>query len=133
VSHTLGMGTILVEQGTALPDLMNVRTEPYDLGWSAITNLTRSELGRQLVGAGWNFFYMAGELRKTGFGFDEQSRIHQAITQLIKSCQRETFNCLEITQVTRKSFLGVPRTQVCAHGRHIQVGPFFHPVSRAQP
>jgi len=130
VSHTIEIGTILIEQGTPMPHSMNVGTESYDLGWSAVTNLTRSELGRQLEGAGWTFFYMAGEVKTTGFGFDEQSRIRRAIAQIIKSVQGQTFNCLEITHITRKSFLGVPRIKVRAHGRHIQVSPLFHRTSR---
>jgi hypothetical protein len=128
VSHTVGMGTILIEQGTPMPPAMNIGTEPYDLGWSAVTNLTRLELGRQLKGAGWTFFYRAGEVKTTGFGFEEQTRIHRAIAKTAKAVQRETYNCLEITHITRKSFGGVPRIEVRAHGRHIQMGPLFHRV-----
>ena len=131
MSSTIGTGTILVQQGTAMPPSMNVGTEPYDLGWSAITNLTRSELARQLKGLGWTFFYMAGEVQTTAFGFDEQSRIRRAIAQTIKAVQGEAFNCLEITHITRKTFLGVPRINIRAHGRHIQVGPLFHRVPKA--
>ena len=130
VIHAIGIGTILIEQGTPMPHSMNVGTEPYDLGWSAITNLTRSELARQLKGVGWTFFYMAGEVKTTGFGFDERSRIRRAIAQTIKAVQREAFNCLEITHITQNSFLGVPRIKIRAHGRHIQVGPLFHRVPR---
>ena len=59
-------------------------------------------------------------------GFDEQARIHRAIAKTVKAVQRETDNCLEITHITRKSFGGVPRIEVRAHGRHIQMGPLFH-------
>jgi hypothetical protein len=128
VSHTVGMGTILIEQGTPMPPTMNIGTEPYDLGWSAVTNLTRSELGRQLQGAGWTFFDRAGQVKTTGFGFEEQARIHRAIAKTVKAVHRETYNCVEMTQITRKSFWGVPRIEVCAHGRHIQMGPLFHRV-----
>jgi len=131
VSHTIGIGTILIEQGTPTPNSISLATESYALGWSAITDLTRLELGRQLEGAGWTFFYMAGEIETTGFGFDEQSRIHRAIAQIIKTAKLEAFNCLEITQITRKSFLGVPCMNIRAHGRHIQVSSSLHRPSRA--
>lgn len=84
MSHTIGIGTILIEQGTPTPSSISPATESYALGWSAITDLTRLELGRQLEGAGWTFFYMAGEIETTGFGFDEQSRIRRAIARIIK-------------------------------------------------
>ena len=128
MSHTVGIGTILIEQGTPMPHAMNVGTEPYDLGWSAVINLTRSELGRRLEGSGWTFFYMAGEVKTTGFGFEEQARIHRAIAKTVKAVQRETNNCIEITQITRKSLGGVPRLEARVHGRHIQRGPLFHRV-----
>ena len=132
MSHTRGIGTILTEQGTPMSRSMNVGTESYDLGWSAVTDLTRSELGKQLEGVGWPFFYMAGEVKTTGFGFHEQSRICRAIAQTIKAVQRETFNCLEITHIARKSFMGIPRIKIRAHGRHIQASLLFHRKSRAQ-
>jgi hypothetical protein len=99
VSDTIAIGTILIEQGTPMPSSMSLATESYAFGWSAITDLTRLELGRQLEGAGWTFFYMAGEIETTGFGFDEQSRTHSAIAQIIKAAKLQAFNCLEITQI----------------------------------
>ena len=131
VRHTVGIGTILIEQGTPIPSSISLGTESYAVGWSAITNLTRVELGKELEGAGWTFFYMAGEIETTGFGFDEQSRIYRAIAHAIKAVKLEAFNCLEITQIRSKLFLGVPCMKVRAHGRHIQVSPSFHRRSRA--
>lgn len=130
VSHTIGIGTILIEQGTPMPNLLKVDTEPYVLGWSAITNLTRSELGRELEDARWTFFYMAGEIEKIGFGFNDQSRMRRAIARVITTVKLEALNSLEITQIRRKSFLGMRCTKIRAHGRHIQVSPVFHPSSR---
>jgi hypothetical protein len=38
-----------------------------------------------------------------------------------------TFNCLEISQVAAKRFLGLPYVSVSAHWRHIQESPvLFH-------
>jgi hypothetical protein len=131
MSQRIRIGTILIEQGTAVPNSIDVGVESYDLGWSAITSLTRFELGKELEGAGWTFFYMAGEIEKTGFGFDEQSRIDTAVARIIKAVKLEAFNCLEITRITRTSFLGVPRIKVTAHGRHIQVSPSFQRTLQA--
>jgi hypothetical protein len=44
------------------------------------------------------------------------------------------FNCLEITEVSAKQFLGFPYLQVSAHSRHIQKSPFLQaPAERAGP
>jgi hypothetical protein len=37
----------------------------------------------------------------------------------------DRFNCLEISRVAAKSFLGLPYVTVAAHQRHIQEGLFL--------
>jgi hypothetical protein len=43
------------------------------------------------------------------------------------------FNCLEITGITQKRFLGLPYVHVSAHSRHIQKSSTMQPqVERGQ-
>jgi hypothetical protein len=55
---------------------------------------------------------MAGEIRRSGFGFHEQSRTDRAVAHLIDAVKRQNCNCLEITQIRRRSFLGLPYTSL---------------------
>jgi hypothetical protein len=105
---------------------MIVTTQRYLAGWSSIREFTSAQLGREFENAGWTFFYMAGELRTSGFGFNEKSRTDRAVTHLIDAVKRQHCNCLEIDEIRRRSFLGLPYTSVVAHVRHIQRSRSFY-------
>jgi hypothetical protein len=105
---------------------MVVTTQHFLAGWSFIINFTSAQLGRAFENAGWTFFYMAGELRTSGFGFNEKSRTYRAVTRLIDVVKRHHCNCLEIDEIRLRSFLGLPYTSVVAHARHIQRSRTFY-------
>lgn len=113
-------GMMLLEDGTGTPESFVLNIEPYSMGWSFIIDATAAQLGKDLEGAGWTFFYLAGAIHVSGFGLNDQSRTDRAMAHLIHAVKVQRFNCLEITQVTRASFLGLPYTKVAAHARHIQ-------------
>jgi hypothetical protein len=123
------IGTMLVADNTEMPATLVVGTQHYSAGWSSITGSTSAQLGREIEHAGWTFFYMAGEICKTGFGFNDQSRAARAVEHVIKAVRRENCNCLEITQMRRRSFLGLSYTSLIAHARHIQRSRSFHDLS----
>jgi hypothetical protein len=117
-------GTILIENGTLLPNSLVLASEPYCTGWTSVTNL-RSDLERDIDQAGWTFFFLAGEIHATVFGFNPETSVHTAVERLVASAKSQNCNCLEIGQVTMKSFLGLPFASVSAHSRHIQGGSVF--------
>ncbi len=133
MTDRIGVGTMLLEDGTATPESLMVDTSAYLPSWSSVAGASSSQLGRQIEAAGWTFFYMAGEINRSGFGFHEQSRTDRALAHVIATVKGEGCNCLEITKVRRGSFLGMPYTSVTAHARHIQKSRSFHDLSRAAP
>ena len=126
MKETMESGTILVEEGTLMPDSLLVSTQPYGAGWSSVENFTRVQLGAGLEAAQWTFFYMADEIRVTAFGFEEQSRMRRAVRKVIQAVKLEHCNCLEITQLVRESFWGIPFVKIVAHARQIQQSRDFH-------
>src|SRR5690349_3457073 len=48
--------TILIRNGTALPESLGLKSEPYSGNWRSVTNLDRQGLDNQLGKAGWTFF-----------------------------------------------------------------------------
>ena len=68
---------------------------------------------------------MAGEIRSTVFGFDGQKALGAALKRLIANVKSQNCNSIEITKVTRNSFLKVPYVSVSAHARHLQKGLVF--------
>jgi hypothetical protein len=113
-------GSILIEEGTFLPESLRFESEPYSNSWSLVRNLDGYGLERKIRLAGWNFFYMAGEIKASVFGFDTEKVIHRAIKRVLADLKADKFNSVEIGQVTVDGFLGLRHVTVSAHPRHIQ-------------
>ena len=118
-------GAILVEAGTVLPTAMLLESGTSSTSWSSVSDPDSVGLQAQLTKAGWTLFFMAGTIHKWAFGFDETKRVHSAIGQIIKAVQDQKCNCLEITHLVTKAFLGIPYVSITAHARHIQNGCQF--------
>ena len=125
MAYTLKAGTILIEEGTIVPECFRLETEPDSNGWKSVANLEPRELDRKLNRAGWIFFYMAGEIKSTVFGLDRQKALRSALKRVISQVKAQNCNGLQITQVTNGSFLNLPSVSVSAHSRHIQQGLVF--------
>jgi len=124
MTDTINTGTLLIKEGTTLPKGVQLESEPYTKGWRLVKNLRSSGMGRQLVDAGWTFFYMAQEIEASVVGSDPEKTKRRAVKRVIASMKSEKLNCVEITQVAVKHFLGVPYLTVSAHPRHIQESIF---------
>lgn len=75
---TIKTGTILIKDGTFLPDALRFESEPCATGWRLVKNLDRYGLGRKVHEAGWTFFCLAGEIKATIFGFDVQKTVRKS-------------------------------------------------------
>jgi hypothetical protein len=119
-------GAVLIEKGTLLPEPSRLEDESTASGWAPVADdLDGHQLENRLTTAGWTFFYMAGAITATVFGFERQKMIQAALKRIITKVRREKCNCLEIDDVATHSFLGMPYVSVSAHSRHIQKGLVF--------
>ena len=124
--RTIGPGAILVKKSTPLPEPLRLENDATATGWARIANDSDSRsLEKKLAGAGWTFFYMAGAIRTTVFGFERSSMLHRALKRLFTTVTRQKCNCIEIDDVATRTFLGIPYVSVAAHSRHIQKGMVF--------
>jgi hypothetical protein len=116
--------TVFIREGTLLPTLRSMEVEPFLPGWRIVKNLDRQALTREIEGANWNFFYLAGEIRTTVFGRGGIGTLRRAVKRILARQEGQSFrfNSLEITKISSKWFLGIPLTSVTAHSRHIQLG-----------
>jgi hypothetical protein len=121
MSATNMSGTILIRENTLLPAGLAIESEVFLPGWRVVKNLDGSSLARNIEGANWNFFYLAGEMRVTVLGRDRSGTLRKAVKRVLAK-QEKQFNSLEITRVVSKRFLGIPFMSVAAHTRHIQQG-----------
>ena len=125
MTDAIKTGTILIEGSASMPDSVRLEGGTYSSGWRSVSNLDLNQLDTAINKAGWTFFFMAGEIKITAFGFDNDSALRRAVKRLITNVESHKCNCVEITGVSQKSFLGMPYVNVSAHSRHIQESSTF--------
>src|SRR5260370_1514300 len=114
--------TVFIREDTRLPTTLSVESEAFLPGWRVVKNLDRQALTREVEGANWNFFYLAGEMRATVFGREGLGALRKAVKCVLAKQEGQKFNSLEITKIVSKRFRGIPFMSVTAHSRHIQQG-----------
>jgi hypothetical protein len=124
---TVIVGTILMRNSLAISRLMALDCEPYTGDWSLIRTLDSSGLDRKARIAGWNFFFMASVVEVKFFGALGAEKIQKALQRILGRVTAQNFNCLEVTGMVTKSFLGLPYSVVSAHSRHMQESCYLEP------
>lgn len=124
---TVRVGTVLIEDDwPAVTNVLTFASDPYGGNWSVLRTVDGFALDRAIHAAGWNFLFVADELKSTFFGRVGTQRIQSALKRILTKVQRKNFNCLEVTGIVSKTFLGIPYVTVFAHSRHIQKGYRLH-------
>jgi hypothetical protein len=82
---TIKPGTILIKEGTLLPETLRFESEPCVPGWRSVKDLDRCGLARKIHEARSTFFCLAGQLGATVFGIDEQKTLSRAVEQILAS------------------------------------------------
>jgi len=126
------VGSILIEDRPTMTRTLDIEIEPYALSWSLVRFLNGRDLDRKIRSAGWNFLFIAGEVKVKVWGAGSQSDIQTALMRIAQRKRRECFNCLEVTAILPKHFLGIPYTTVSAHWRHIQLSSRLDNIRRRQ-
>ncbi|HXM11230.1 MAG TPA: hypothetical protein VN946_14860 [Terriglobales bacterium] len=111
------VGTILMLEW---PQLFGLETEPYSENWSMVKVLDGFALDRKIRAAGWNFFFIASELKVMFLGTVSAKNLRQALRRILGKVSEQHFNGLEVTGIVAKRFLGFAYTVVSAHSRHLQ-------------
>ncbi|MGZ4989056.1 MAG: hypothetical protein ACXWBP_13490 [Limisphaerales bacterium] len=97
-----------------------ITSDPYIGNWSIVRCLDGFALDRKIHAAGWNFFFMAGEVKAMFFGVVGAKNIRKGLKRILAKMSDRHFNCLEVTGIAAKHFAGVPYTLISANWRHIQ-------------
>jgi|SRR5271165_326992 len=114
-------GTLIVHQ-SAIIDTLDVDSEPYCRNWRSLGILDSSELDRKVRAKGWNLFFMAGEIRAVVPGWGGHNTLRRGVKRLLAQTRLQHLNCLEVTHILRKYFVGIPYLSIAAHPRHLQEG-----------
>jgi hypothetical protein len=114
------VGTIFVKEWLGMPQLSGLETEPCFGDWSVVKVPDAFALDRTIHAAGWNFFFMALELKAMFLGVLAPEKIQRALKRMLAKVKPQHFNSLEVTGIVARRFLGVPYVIVSAHSRHMQ-------------
>jgi hypothetical protein len=120
MAQTVQAGTILMKEWPGMTQLAGLESEPCSAGWSLLKVLDGSALDRKIHAAGWNFFFMAAEVKTMFFGSLRASKVQSALKRILAKVKQQHFNAFEVTAIVARHFLGVPYVTVSAHSRHLQ-------------
>jgi hypothetical protein len=120
MAPTIQVGTILINELPMMAQVLGLTSESYSGNWGVITALDGFALDCKIHAAGWNFFFMAAEVKALIFGALGAKKIQNALKRILVKVRHQNFNSLEVTGIVAKRFLGVPYAVVSAHSRHIQ-------------
>ena len=117
---TVQVGTILMKQWPGMPQLIGFEIESGLGEWSMVKVSDALTLDRKIHVAGWNFFFLAGEVKAMFFGSLRAAKVQSALKRILAKVKQQHFNGLEVTAIVARHFLGVPYVTVSAHSRHMQ-------------
>lgn len=114
------VGTVLIEDRPLIARTLGIQSESYVGNWSLVGHLDGFALDRKIHAAGWNFFFMAGEVKARFLGAAGATKLRKALKRILGKVSGNNFNCLEISAIATRRFMGVPYTTVSVNWRHIQ-------------
>ncbi len=109
-----------MRQWPLMTQLPGLESEPCSGNWKLLKALDGIVLDRKIHAAGWNFFFMATEVKVMFFGALGAKKILNALHRILEKVKGQDFNCLEVTGIVAMRFLGVPYAIISAHSRHVQ-------------
>jgi hypothetical protein len=122
-------GTMLVQQSALLQSL-GTKGETYSDRWCSLGTQESAELDGKLRAAGWNFFFMADKLRTIVPAWGGEKTVRAGVERLLARTSAQQFNCMQLSNILRERFLGIPYVSVVAHARHVQLGSRIESVEQ---
>jgi hypothetical protein len=114
-------GSILIDLGVDPPKSLLVRSRSLPNGWGLIQDPAYM-VDAELSDAGWNLFYLAGEIKVGVAGFDRSHALQAALNRVIRKVKSQKCNSFQVARITESSFLGISRVGIYGHVRHLQKG-----------
>ena len=103
-----------------MTQILGLESEPYSGSWRLVKALDGFSIDRKIRASGWNFFFMATEVKTMILGALGADKLHNAMKRILEKVRGQHFNSLEVTGIVERRFLGLPYTIVSAHSRHVQ-------------
>src|SRR6185437_16359524 len=78
------VGAILMKNWPEMKKLIGLESEPYSGQWTLLKALDVSALDHKIHAAGWNFFFMATEVKVMFFGSLGAAKVQNALKRILK-------------------------------------------------
>src|SRR5271165_5277247 len=103
------VGTVLISEWPLFLGLrsQDLEQEVYSGKWSVVKGLDGYALDHKIRAAGWNFFFIASEVKMIFFGAIGAKKIQHALLRILNKVNPQHFNGLEVTGIAAKRFLGL--------------------------
>jgi hypothetical protein len=95
--QTIQVGSILIEESPRMTQVLGLESEPYSGNWRLVKVLRGFALDRKIRASGWNFFFMATEVKARIFGALGTNKIQKALKRILEKVKGQHFNSLEVT------------------------------------
>jgi hypothetical protein len=116
-------GSLIIVEGTPLPDFGKITSEPFSKGWRIVTNLSGQGLDRHFSRVGWTVFQKAAPVQANILCLGKSQPFLKAFRKILQNIGARKFNCLEVTGVVKKTVMGVTYVHMSARARNIQKRP----------
>ena len=131
MTFDIRIGSILIQDRPLMSRNLGLEPNRYEQNWSVIRAVNGFSLDRKVRAAGWNSFFIAGTITASALGSIKEGSVRSALRRIFSKVRADDFNCLEVTGIAARRFLGIPYITVSAHSRHIQQGHLLdHPRAR---
>jgi hypothetical protein len=127
MTSSIGIGSILIADRPFMAGLLGSTIEPYAGNWSLVRSLNGFAVDRTIRASGWHFIMLAGEIKASSIGSIQPNSLRAALRRIFSRVREQDFNCLEVTGIVARHFLGVPYVTISAQSRHIQPGGMLDP------
>lgn len=120
-------GSVLIKSGLRMPESVRFASKQYG-SWKLLAGIDGFAAERKLSEAGWNFFFLVPEIRRSALSSNRSKALRRALKKIVSTTEAQNFNTLEIVEVTTRRFLGLHYAKVIAHPRHIKRSPFLRGI-----
>ena len=110
--------------------LLAVESEPYFGNWRSLGMVDGQALDHKVRAKGLSLFFMAGEITAVVPAWDGTNTLRRGVKRLLAQTRLQHLNCLDVTDIRRKYFLGIPYLSISANPRHIQEGSRIQPIAQ---
>ena len=122
-------GTVLINSAVRLPQSVHFASKQYG-PWKLLTTMDGFAVERTLSELGWHFFFMVQGIRAAGVSFTPRGAMTKALKKLTAAVEFQSFNALEIVEITRQRFLWLYYARAAAYPRDARPSPFVRDLDR---